>query len=439
MLWISWWRNTKVAAFKKVSWCFSCMEIVDTLDFFFFSLFVSLFFFCIMQRSQSFSHLSPDTAFEIRHDGNGIAIMPVVDPKDDGRPSWMNRLFRSNSIPTAMLHDPVYPNHLPDEQSTIASPERRPSFLSRSTAPFITTSTEMNERPPSHMSFLTPSTTPTNIETSERRRSRFTFLSPSSNTETNERPPSRISLLSPTTTTHIDTGMSERRPSRFSFLSPTPTTTSNTETNERRPSRLSFLSRPPSYKRYTRPDQEARQADDMEALRQLEHYYALEQQQKDGGLLHQLLWLDPQTDGDRLPLKTIWCNCLMYQFTGGVAMAFWVLVLVFVGAISVFVPSLPPVAKLLWLPLVLYCVGVVVLLGGVQWRRQRHMANLEHQVALARQRRVDELLQATELPNDHYFVVQQRRAGRPVMTLIPPPPTYHNSNNNTSLTIDIDR
>jgi hypothetical protein len=112
---------------------------------------------------------------------------------------------------------------------------------------------------------------------------------------------------------------------------------------------------------------------------------------------------------------------------------------VFVGAISVFVPSLPPVAKLLWLPLVLYCVGVVVLLGGVQWRRQRHMAHLEHQVALARQRRIDELLHATELPNDHYFVVQQRRAGRPVMTLIPPPPTYNNSNSNSNSNITIDR
>jgi hypothetical protein len=118
---------------------------------------------------------------------------------------------------------------------------------------------------------------------------------------------------------------------------------------------------------------------------------------------------------------------LQTQFYG-VYFAFWLVVLAFVGAVSVFVPSLPPVALLLWIPLVVY-LGVSIYLLH---KRRQEKAAMEA-AAPERERResrLRELLHAMRLPDSYFFHIDNQKEHRhPVVTLLPPPPTYASENN----------
>ncbi|KAI8328828.1 hypothetical protein BC941DRAFT_216049 [Chlamydoabsidia padenii] len=214
-------------------------------------------------------------------------------------------------------------------------------------------------------------------------------------------------LSCPTTMNADEQQQEQRRPSRFSFLS------IRRPSLSRHNSLFSFLSRPPSYKRFTTPEQEAQLVHDLATLQRLESYYHSPENTNDG-LLHPFSWLDPSMSRRHLVL-----GCIRSQFTG-IFMAAWLILFVFIGAISVFVPNLPPLAKLLWLPLALYCIAVVVLFV-IRQHRLAEITRMEHQLAYSQQQRQ----RARRLPEDYYFVIEQRpQRDRPVMTLIPPPPTY---------------
>lgn len=118
---------------------------------------------------------------------------------------------------------------------------------------------------------------------------------------------------------------------------------------------------------------------------------------------------------------------LQTQFSG-VYFAFWLVVLAFVGAVAVIVPSLPPIALLLWIPLIAYLAVALYLFHK---RRQERAA-----IAAAapererRESRVRELLHAMRLPDSYFFLIDnQKDHQHPVVTLLPPPPNYANDNN----------
>ncbi|CAO3630192.1 unnamed protein product [Cunninghamella echinulata] len=222
----------------------------------------------------------------------------------------------------------------------------------------------------------------------------------------------------------------EPTPSRFSFI--------NRHSSHRRSLRSISrsilrpeLSRPPTYKRYENPEQEAQQARDMEALRQLQQHYNDNDHRYQNGLLDLIFYVDGD---DRPKIKKALFNTFMNQFIG-FYMAFWLVALTFLGAVSVFVPDLPWMAKLLWLPLGFYCLGALWFIW-YRYQKNKTVLKLEEQIDRARQRRVNELLSNMELPNDHYFVIEQGGAGHshPVVKLIPPPPVYSVPSSSSSST-----
>ncbi|ORX47050.1 hypothetical protein DM01DRAFT_1339350 [Hesseltinella vesiculosa] len=177
------------------------------------------------------------------------------------------------------------------------------------------------------------------------------------------------------------------------------------------------LSRPPSYKRYEDPLMEARLQHDMANLRRLEQMYRDEEECDTGCIDFLVSW------PSLLSRKQV-VGCVQHQFHG-ICLAFYVMSFVFVGTVSVFVPDLPPVAKLLWVPLALYVIAVIV----YHWYRMRKSTRIHHlemQVEVARRRRLHELLRNMTLPDDHYFVIEHNRPNHvhPVVTLLPPPPNY---------------
>ncbi|CAO3631569.1 unnamed protein product [Cunninghamella blakesleeana] len=220
----------------------------------------------------------------------------------------------------------------------------------------------------------------------------------------------------------------ESSTSRFSFITRNPS-------HQRRRSLRSLLrpelSRPPTYKRYENPELEEQQERDMEALRRLQRHYNndININQNTNGLLDQFFYID---ESDRPGFKKALKNTLVNQFFG-FYMAFWIVVFAFLGAVSVFIPELSPLAKLLWLPLILYIIGVCIVLF-LRHRQNKAVLKLEEQVDAARRRRVNELLTGMELPNDHYFVIEQNPNDHthPVMKLIPPPPTYSSPSTSTA-------
>ncbi|KAI8077711.1 uncharacterized protein BX664DRAFT_343300 [Halteromyces radiatus] len=344
-----------------------------------------------LTRSQSFAHLSPDTAFIIHANETSdyIDITPISTNNPSSttlrpcrsaqpstkRPSIVSRLFRSQSA-TILPHD---------------SNDGMSSYNSNTNNDGNSLYRNPTLNPTSYPNRIVPLEESDIVQQSNHEISSRSIRVPGRSESVSGNSNSSSILSRPT--------------SRFSFVT--------RHSSNLRP----MLSRPPTYKRYDNPEQEEQQARDMEALRRLEHLY---NQEQNNGILHQLF----SSEGDSFAsVKSMFVSFITSQFTG-FYMAFWVIVLVFVGAVSVFVPGLPPVAKLLWLPLGLYCLGVFFFFSYHQ-RHAREVFQLERQVSRARRRRLNELLRNMELPNDHYFVIEQRASsGHPVMTLLPPPPNY---------------
>ncbi|ORZ09451.1 hypothetical protein BCR42DRAFT_423450 [Absidia repens] len=112
-----------------------------------------------------------------------------------------------------------------------------------------------------------------------------------------------------------------------------------------------------------------------------------------------------------------------HQFHG-VPLVFWLVLFVMVGIVSLFIPQFPPMALVLWLPLIVYFI--VVMLVHLIYRRKTHsLQQVECQLAAIQQRRQRALTQVTEYDNDLYFLhAISTQHTHPFTTLLPPPPSY---------------
>ncbi|CAO3648859.1 unnamed protein product [Mucor hiemalis] len=112
-------------------------------------------------------------------------------------------------------------------------------------------------------------------------------------------------------------------------------------------------------------------------------------------------------------------------------MAFWIIVFIFVGAISVFVPSLPKGSQAMWIPLVLYMLTAFILFRH-RYKQSVRIDQLERQVLEERRRRRrQDLLNEPhqprqQLPNGYFFEIHydDKEHTHPYRTLLKPPPVY---------------
>ncbi|KAL9547572.1 hypothetical protein MBANPS3_006098 [Mucor bainieri] len=257
---------------------------------------------------------------------------------------------------------------------------------------------------------------------------------PNSFTHVHIEPISGCSAIAPTSrsldlsltrqiSTHMSNGMpriSTSMQRMASHLAPT-TTTSNTaslSTLSRMPS--AAMSLPPAYKLYSdndTSDQQLRQK--MAELARLEAFY----RSNPGAVIYELMWGDPVDGEKRVTWKDMCNTCFLLQFTG-VYMVFWILVLGLAGCLSLFVLKLPGPLLLLWVPILLFLVGVYV--AHKRYRKQlQELEELEEYVEAARERRVEEIVQRRNRHNDHFFVIRNLDDHtHAVVTLLPPPPVY---------------
>lgn len=107
----------------------------------------------------------------------------------------------------------------------------------------------------------------------------------------------------------------------------------------------------------------------------------------------------------------------------GIYFAFWLVLLAFLGAVSVFVPGLPQAAIVLWVPVVIYlCVAVYM------FRRRRASQNHNEREQEDPSNPAHESMRQTRLPDSYYFVINNTKDhAHPVVTLLPPPPNYRNA------------
>ncbi|KAI8149932.1 hypothetical protein BJV82DRAFT_585254 [Fennellomyces sp. T-0311] len=194
-----------------------------------------------------------------------------------------------------------------------------------------------------------------------------------------------------------------------------------------------IASRPPSYKAYSSEERNIQRQQEWAAAIRLQQYYHHERRLRSGSRwLQEILW---NREDEQVHWKDAFTACFAEQFQG-FHMAFWVVLFVFVGAISVFLPNLTSAAFALWIPLILYVLLAFFMLYHRK-KRLRRIQQLEYQVAQARERRIRELMSAVELPENHYFVTEYRRSSHahPVTTLLPPPPAYQHSTETSNTTV----
>ncbi|KAI7851874.1 hypothetical protein BDC45DRAFT_514536 [Circinella umbellata] len=205
----------------------------------------------------------------------------------------------------------------------------------------------------------------------------------------------------------------------------------------RRSTLHTMASRPPSYKPYATSERNIEREQERIALDRLRQLYQRERQIRGGGgwlqhILSNRSGEEEELSQDRVKWNDIFTACIYQQFKG-FNMAFWIILLVFIGAISVFVPGLSVAAFALWIPLILYgLLNTFVLRHRRKQKEQIQM--LEYRIAEDRERRIRELMERAELPENHYFTIDFSRQNHthPVTTLLPPPPTYqHNDHNIT--------
>lgn len=195
------------------------------------------------------------------------------------------------------------------------------------------------------------------------------------------------------------------------------------------------LSRPPSYippqgqqTTLSSADLAHRQRH-LEILSELGEYYY--RQERKSHYLNRLLFCNTTADSQNLSYKDAVCACLEDQFKG-ILMAFWIIVFIFVGAISVFVPSLPRGSQAMWIPLILYMLTAFILFRH-RYKQSVHIDQLERQVLEERRRRrrqdlenVEPQQQIRPLPNGYFFEIHydDKEHTHPYRTLLKPPPIY---------------
>ncbi|KAI9265148.1 hypothetical protein BDA99DRAFT_559222 [Phascolomyces articulosus] len=196
-----------------------------------------------------------------------------------------------------------------------------------------------------------------------------------------------------------------------------------------------LASRPPSYKAYATSEQNIQREQEWGALVRLQKLYQHERRLERGGTWFKtLLWNSSGEEVENGPFRwrDVFAACVHEQFQG-FHMTFWIVFLVFVGAISVFLPNLSNATFALWIPLIVYVLIAIFMLRQRRKRKEK-IQKLECQVVHAREHRIQELVRAVELPENHYFVTEHSRIGHthPVTTLLPPPPTYQRNETEAS-------
>ncbi|CAO3636422.1 unnamed protein product [Cunninghamella echinulata] len=113
-----------------------------------------------------------------------------------------------------------------------------------------------------------------------------------------------------------------------------------------------------------------------------------------------------------------------YKHFNGAPLVFWLLFFVMLGTVSIFIPSLPNAAFLLWLPLLLYFFGLLVIQYKYRQRLQK-INQIKLKLADIRYYRQQVANQSIDLP-DHLFFLhyQPNPFSNPYTTLLPPPPSY---------------
>ncbi|KAJ2964420.1 hypothetical protein NQZ79_g641 [Umbelopsis isabellina] len=109
----------------------------------------------------------------------------------------------------------------------------------------------------------------------------------------------------------------------------------------------------------------------------------------------------------------------------GIYFAFWLVLLSFLGAVSVFVPGLPQAAIVLWVPVVVYlCIAVYMF----HRRRANRVHDNTNEDPSDRSVPAQETMRQMRLPDSYYFVINNTKDhAHPVVTLLPPPPNYRNT------------
>ncbi|CAM0143119.1 hypothetical protein VKS41_006117 [Umbelopsis sp. WA50703] len=109
----------------------------------------------------------------------------------------------------------------------------------------------------------------------------------------------------------------------------------------------------------------------------------------------------------------------------GIYFAFWLVLLSFLGAVSVFVPGLPQAAMVLWVPVVLYLATAAFMFHR---RRSNQVRNAPQRDTSNSSDQAPESMRQMRLPDSYYFVINNTKDHtHPVVTLLPPPPNYRNA------------
>lgn len=172
------------------------------------------------------------------------------------------------------------------------------------------------------------------------------------------------------------------------------------------------LSRPPSY---IHSDSVALDTDQahLDILHELGEYYHRRDQRNN--YLNRLLFCSTES----VRYADACQSCLIGQFQG-VLMAFWITVLICLGALSVFVPHLPQGAQALWIPLALYMI-LAFFIFKYRHKQSVRIDQLERQVLAERTKR-----RLNHLPAGHFFEIKYdvKEHTHPYRTLLKPPPIY---------------
>ncbi|SAM00841.1 hypothetical protein [Absidia glauca] len=108
-----------------------------------------------------------------------------------------------------------------------------------------------------------------------------------------------------------------------------------------------------------------------------------------------------------------------HQFHG-TPLVFWLMFFVLIGTISLFIPQLPPIALILWLPLLLYFIGIL-LVHGIYSRKA---CTLHQMTALQQHQQQQQQQQRNEYSDLYFLRSTSQQHSHAFTTLLPPPPSY---------------
>jgi hypothetical protein len=185
------------------------------------------------------------------------------------------------------------------------------------------------------------------------------------------------------------------------------------------------LSRPPSY--MMQRDTTSFTVDEQshsEMVQELAEYY--NRQNIRNSYLDRLLFWNTSEENEQEKIKYKYAvqSCISSQFRG-TAMLIWILILIFVGCISIFTG--PKGSQVLWVILGVYLIFVIISFRNRR-KEDKRIVDLERCIMDQRVRRRELLDQSHSLPEGYYFEIQNRTKNHthPVVTLLPPPPAYGN-------------